>query len=105
MQGRDLFDADTPTPEDWLIEEDGMVPMFGARVRERVRTLVTERWRLSYHHGPEWWELYDLAQDPEESENLWGSAAARGQAAALVERLVARMTAFQDTSPLPTGRA
>ncbi len=39
MQGRDLCDAGTPAPDDWLIEEDGMVPMFGAKVRERVRTL------------------------------------------------------------------
>lgn len=105
MQGRNLFDGSVPAPESWLIEEDSMIPMFGAATRDRVRTLVTSRWRLTYHHGPEWWELYDLVGDPDENENLWGSEAARSDAAVLIERMIARMTELQDTSPLPTGRA
>ncbi len=105
MQGRDLFDARAPAPGAMLIEEDSVTPMFGQPMRERVRTLVTDRWRLSLHHGPDWWELYDLKNDPEEIRNLWTDAAARAAAAPLVEEMVARMTALQDTSPLPSGRA
>ena len=104
-QGRDLFDAETPAPGAMLIEEDSVIPMFGQPMRERVRTLVTDRWRLSLHHGPNWWELYDLENDPLETRNLWDDATARANAAPLVTEMVARMTELQDTSPLPSGRA
>lgn len=105
MQGRDLFDAGAPAPKSLLIEEDGSLPMFGESGRERVRTLVTSRWRLSHHHGPDWWELYDLQSDPGESVNLWGRPEAQATADALMREMIARMTEMQDTSPLPTGRA
>ncbi|MGE0652408.1 MAG: sulfatase [Alphaproteobacteria bacterium] len=105
MQGRDLFDADTPAPVSLLIEEDSPVPMYGEATAQRVRTLVTERWRLSHHQGPDWWELYDLHADPDENVNLWGRTEARDVAVSLMRDMIGRMTALQDTSPLPTGRA
>lgn len=105
MQGRDLFDADTPAPNFLLIEEDGALPMFGENVRERVRTLVSGRWRLSHHQGPDWWELYDLSVDPDENVNLWGRPETREIAAALMAEMITRMTEMQDASPLPSGRA
>jgi arylsulfatase A-like enzyme len=105
MQGRDLSDATMPAPASLLIEEDSPVPMYGEGAPQRVRTLVTERWRLSHHHGPGWWELYDLRSDPDENVNLWERAEARDVTESLTRAMVARMTALQDTSPLPTGRA
>lgn len=105
MQGRDLFDAATAAPDAILIEEDSQIPMFGEAARERVRTLVTDRWRLTHHHGPGWWELYDLAADADENINLWGRPDLRDVAEALCRQMIDRMTALQDVSPLPTGRA
>ncbi|MFM2129333.1 MAG: hypothetical protein RL477_879 [Pseudomonadota bacterium] len=110
MQGRDLFDATAPAPASLLIEEEGSLPMFGEGARERVRTLLTDGWRLTLHRaqggrGADWWELYDLAADPGESDNLWSRNEARDAAARLTAEMIARMTQLQDTSPLPTGRA
>ncbi len=109
MQGRDLFDSGARAPDSLLIEEDASLPMFGKNGRERVRTLVTDRWRLTHHQaagqGAEWWELYDLENDPGESRNLWDDPTTREIARDLMARMIARMTEIQDTSPLPTGRA
>ena len=79
--------------------------MFGDDPGDRVRTLVTDRWRLSCHQEAGWWELYDLENDPDELENLWGQNAVGGIADELVQRMVMRMIDLQDRSPLPTGRA
>lgn len=102
-QGRDLLSSAAPAAV--LVEEDAVTPMFGESVPARVRTLVTDRWRLSFHQGPDWWELYDLAEDPFETTNLWNDEGARAAARPLVEEMVARLVALQDVSPLPTGRA
>ena len=36
-----------------------------------MRTLVTPRWRMTIAHGDPWGELYDLANDPHEMDNLF----------------------------------
>ena len=105
MQGRDLFDPEAEAPEGILIEEDSAVPMFGETVPDRVRTLVTDRWRLTCHQGGGWWELYDLANDPDELDNLWGQESVRDICASLMQSLITRLIDLQDRSPLPTGRA
>lgn len=105
LQGRDLSDSGVAAPDDILIEEDSIIRMFGDDPGDRVRTLVTDRWRLSCHQEAGWWELYDLENDPDELENLWGQNAVGGIADELVQRMVMRMIDLQDRSPLPTGRA
>ena len=73
--------------------------------RVRVRTLVTDRHRLSVYDGVEWGELYDLKDDPHEVANLWfdpDSQAVRGE---LLARLAREMIANSETSPRPTGLA
>jgi arylsulfatase len=37
----------------------------------RLRTLVTERYRLSWYAGQPFGELFDLQEDPSELHNLW----------------------------------
>jgi arylsulfatase A-like enzyme len=88
-----------------LIEEEGQRVYLNFDRRVRVRTLVTERHRLSVYDGVAWGELYDLDDDPNELKNLWddpSSARLRGD---MTERLVRAMVAHSDTHPYPTGLA
>lgn len=105
MQGRDLLDAAAPAPDGLIVEEDSAFRLYGNDTPDRVRTLVTDRWRLSYHQAGDWWELYDLTQDPDEIVNLWDSPQRPAVADELVRQMLSRLVALNDTSPLPTGRA
>ena len=105
LQGRDLFDAETPAPEGLMIEEDAQRKMIGMTPPMRVRTHVTDRWRMSIREGADWGELFDLHDDPNEIANRWGDAAAKEVQTEMLESMARCMMALQDRSPLPTGRA
>lgn len=105
VQGRDLLDPATSAPDGLLIEEDSVFRLFDTETPDRVRTLVTGRWRLSFHQAGSWWELYDLQEDPDEIVNLWDAPDRPPVADALVRHMLSRLVALDDTSPLPTGRA
>ena len=105
VQGRDLLDSNVAAPDSLVIEEDSVFRLFETDVPDRVRTLVTDRWRLSLHQAGGWWELYDLEADPDEIENLWDAPNRPAIADELVRQMLSRLVANHDTSPLPTGRA
>jgi arylsulfatase A-like enzyme len=105
IQGRDLADARAPAPDGLVIEEDASRPMLGVKPPYRVRTYVTDRWRLTLHYDGGWAELYDLERDPHETRNLWDDRGHREVRAELTERMLKRMITLQDLAPLPTGRA
>jgi arylsulfatase A-like enzyme len=88
-----------------LIEEEGQRVYLSFDRRVRVRTLVTERHRLSLYDGVSWGELYDLGNDPHEMANLWDDPAAARLRGALMEQLARTMVAHSDTHPYPTGLA
>ncbi len=100
VQGRDLFD-DAAEPDGVMIETDNPFP--GGPPMPRTRTLVTRDWRITVHQNVEWGELYDLAGDPDEIENLWDDPAHRETRAALTERMLRRMIDLQENAPLQTG--
>ncbi|MDH7795828.1 MULTISPECIES: sulfatase-like hydrolase/transferase [unclassified Beijerinckia] len=100
VQGRNLL-AD-PAQNSLVIEEDSQRPMLGFDRPQRVRTLVTQKWRMSVRDGEDWGELYDLENDPHEMQNLWDSASAAPRKAELFEELARRLIQLQDRSPLPT---
>ena len=98
-----LFDdAGAPTRDALLIEdEDHRTPAWRAG-RGRVRTLVTDRHRLSLYGGTGWGELYDLHDDPHELVNLWDDPGAAGLRSSMLERLAREMMDTDEVLPRPT---
>jgi len=103
MQGRDLFS--TKAPNAIIIEEDSQRTMIGFDKPQRVRTMVTERYRMSLREGEDWNELYDLQIDPEELNNLYDESAHFALRNKLTETMLSRVIELQDRSPLPAYRA
>ena len=103
MQGRDLLSAGAP--EAVIVEEDSQRTMTGFDKPQRVRTVVTERYRMSLREGEDWNELYDLVEDPHELHNVYDDpkfAAVRNEVTAIMLR---KMIELQDRAPLPAYRA
>ena len=88
-----------------VIEDDQQRALLGFETAPRLRTLVTQRWRLTIAHNDPWGELYDLENDPHEMDNLFDDPAHRGVRGQLMEQLAYREMALTDRSPLPMGRA
>jgi arylsulfatase A-like enzyme len=91
--------------ESLVIEDDQQRALLGYAVPSRMRTLVTPRWRMTIAHGDPWGELYDLANDPHEMDNLFEDPAHCDVRARLMEELAYRQMELADRSPLPMGRA
>lgn len=100
VQGRDLLSDAAPSSV--LVEEDSQRPILGFDRPQRVRTLVTQKWRMSVRDGEDWGELYDLENDPHEIANLWSDPGVAARKAELFEALARRLIQLQDRSPLPT---
>ena len=103
IQGRDLFS--TKPPEAVIVEEDSQRVMTGFDRPQRVRTVITDQYRMSLREGEDWNELYDLYCDPGELENLYDDPASKPAKVALTETMLRRMIELQDRSPLPAYRA
>jgi arylsulfatase A-like enzyme len=88
-----------------VIEEEGQRVYMGLPSRARVRTLVTERHRLSVYDGVAWGEFYDLREDPHELVNLWDDAESAEPLRAMQNRMIRAMIALSETSPRPSALA
>jgi arylsulfatase A-like enzyme len=88
-----------------IVEEDNQRTFLGFDKPVRLRTLVTQRWRLSVYRGVQWGELYDLEADPLEMQNLWDDPGHSHTREALLHQLVQEMQELADDSPLPIARA
>lgn len=85
-----------------LIEEQTYFPdilSFSGQVR--VRTLVSERYRLSVYYGADWGELYDLREDPLEIRNRWDDPTYGDIKQSLLWDLMQMMMGYADHSPWP----
>lgn len=88
-----------------LIEEEGQRRDFGLERRLRMRTLRTERHRLTIYDGQQWGELYDCIEDPMQYRNLWNQPQALNTRQALSEQLAYTMLAHTDSAPYPSASA
>ena len=88
-----------------VIEDDQQRATLGFASPPRLRTLITQRYRMTIADGDPYGELYDRQSDPHEMDNLFDEPAHRGVRAELMERLAYRAMELADRSPLPTGRA
>ena len=82
-----------------LIEYNDGGKRLGFEEPARVRSLVTAEWRLTIYQDQDWGELYDLKADPNETNNLWGSADHQDKRAHLTNRLAHHLIAQMDESP------
>ncbi|MCZ7648800.1 MAG: sulfatase-like hydrolase/transferase [Planctomycetota bacterium] len=102
VQGRSLVEAlgglDASDEGEAYVEND--VDALGLR----MRTLVTERWKITAYANPEHGELFDLENDPDEFENLWDRGDPKVKQA-LLRRLAAAMIRNQDPLPAKTCHA
>nr|WP_306265688.1 sulfatase-like hydrolase/transferase [Pararhizobium sp. IMCC3301] len=108
LQGRPFKDragADTATRNSVLIEDEIQSEVAGHDVRGRVRTLLSEGWRLTIYDGLNHGELYNLNHDPHELENLWTQPHAAARRAEMTEQLLREMIFHSETSPLPVYAA
>jgi arylsulfatase A-like enzyme len=109
MQGRSLqpvIDGATDTFRNaLLIEEEGQRVYMGFPRRVRMKSLVTERWRLSIYDDVAWGELYDLQEDPHALVNRWDDVGARDALRAVQDRMLREMIAVSETSPRPSALA
>jgi arylsulfatase A-like enzyme len=88
-----------------LIEDEVQRVLFGFDSPPRVRTLVTDRWRLTVYANASWGELYDLKEDPNECANLWEDHGHRALRGDLMLELVRQMACHGETSPYPSALA
>lgn len=98
VQGRILEQDEAP--DALLIEDSRQRVNFGFDRFQGLRTLITDRHRLTIGAPDAGNELFDLKQDPMEHENLWGNPEHLSLQAELTEKLVAKMIAMQDPVPL-----
>jgi arylsulfatase A-like enzyme len=88
-----------------LIEEEAQRLLFGFSSRPKVRTIQTDRFRLSLYDGQSWGELYDLAEDPHETRNVWSDPGYVRQKAEVMEQLARTTLTLSETSPYPAALA
>lgn len=114
IQGRSLLAAargesgdkeDGNAPDCMIVEDDQQRQYLGFDNLPRLRTIITDDWRMTISRGNEWGELYNLADDPHEMQNLWDDPGGAAAKARLMEQLAYKQMELVDRSPLPTGRA
>lgn len=109
MQGNSLFELihqNHIRPDGCaLIEEESHRNVPGLPPMPKVRTLVTERWRLSIFAEVTWGELYDLVNDPHELQNLFDDPRYSEIQAALIFRLATEMIRLAPNLPLASKMA
>lgn len=104
MQGKPFKDRageDIAAREVILIEDEVQSHLAGHNIRGRVRTLLSNGWRLTVYDGLDEGEFYDLNEDPHELKNLWNLPQVAARRAEMTEQMMREMLSHTETSPLP----
>ena len=91
------WSGEAPAPRQRVIVENH----HNASDAVHLRTLVTERYKLTVYRGRGWGELFDLREDPGELRNLFDDPASAGLRSALLMELV---QADLEREPAPQPR-
>ena len=101
VQGVDLFNNHPKHRDYAYIEHTNQFVYCGFDDIISVHTYVDRQWRLSVWQGCEWGELYNLAEDPHELNNLWSDDTYNAKKTDLLIRLVHGVQDHADPSPFP----
>ena len=96
VQGRSLatpLTGESDRGHDYVYVENDVDPLG-----LRLRTLITDRWKLTWYAGEDYGEIYDLEQDPNEFVNLWDRCDPKVKHD-LVAQLLDVVTTNQDVLP------
>lgn len=108
MQGipfKDRAGKDVARRDAILIEDEVQSDLAGHSQRGRVRTLLSDGWRLTVYDGLDEGEFYNLNDDPYELENLWNLPRAAARRAEMTEQMLREMLFHTETSPIPVYSA
>jgi len=109
MQGSSLFGPEQETSGNarstLLIEDDRQRINLGFSRFQKIRTLVTGRYRMTIGYPDAANELYDLELDPGEVNNLWDEPSAADIRHELVDALTRTLLEMTDTVPLASSYA
>jgi len=86
MQGvnqLDVWQGKAEQAREWALVENRHNP-----TTVHLRTLITDRYKLTVYRGADYGELFDLADDPGEHRNRWDDPAYREVKAGLLLRFV-----------------
>ena len=105
MQGASLRpildDISAEIRDSVLIEEEYQADFIGHGKDLSLRTLVTDRARLTIYHGLAQGELYDLENDPLETNNLFDKPEGQLLKMEMMTQLVQEMIGHRDLSRYP----
>ena len=82
-----------------------LVEMDDDYLKLKLRTLVTNNWRMTMYGGKEYGELYNLIEDPKEQINLWDDPDYRGVKSDLTVRLLDEIIRTDSVLPRLMTRA
>lgn len=109
MQGRSILgevaDGADHGPGVQIVEEESQRTVLDLPGPVRVRSMVTDEWRITVYADAQLAELYNLKRDPDQLENLWDNPAAQVIKTELLAQMVRRSIDLVDWSPAPTRRA
>ncbi len=92
----DVLDGRKTGRQSLLIEDEYQLSPPGFEKPPRMRTIVSEKWRMTAYMDEPWGELYDLANDPGETRNLWNNRSVARVKSQLTEELVSLMIEATD---------
>jgi len=101
-QGVNLFE--TSIAKDW-VRDDLLVEYNDSGQRlcftkpACVRSVISQHWRYTVYLEEDWGELYDLKNDPDETNNLWDSEAHQSVRFEYAEKLNHHLIRQMDRSP------